>query len=218
MNFNKAIFKCAYGLSKQLPPSSSVEIAFSGRSNVGKSSAINKIFNRKSLARVSGVPGKTSTINFYDVEDINFVDLPGYGYAKVSKSEKHRWSELIEGYFNQDRYVGLVVALVDMRHPATILDYQMIDYLIEHEMPFIVALTKWDKLNKTQSAQRLELIRTELPCGEDLTILPISSETGAGIDELRVIIQDVVDEYQKEKAFDDLNDLQAEMAHNELGL
>lgn len=148
MNYNKASFLCSYGISSQLPPSDRMEVAFAGRSNVGKSTAINKLFNRKNLARVSAVPGKTATINFYQVENVHFVDLPGYGYAKVAKSEKHRWSELIEGYFAQNRDLRLVIELIDMRHPPTALDVQMVEFLIAHELPFLVLLTKCDKLNK----------------------------------------------------------------------
>lgn len=192
VKYHKAEFLCAYGISTQLPPTKGIEIAFAGRSNVGKSSAINKLFNRKSLARVSAVPGKTATINFYGTgDDVTFVDLPGYGYAKVAKSEKHRWSELIEGYFADDRNIGLVVSLVDIRHPATVLDVQMVDFLIEHELPFVVVLTKQDKLNKSELAARLAAIRSELPCGEQLTILPFSSETGEGVEALREMINHV---------------------------
>lgn len=191
MNYNRAQFLCSYGISSQIPPSDRIEIAFAGRSNVGKSTAINKIFSRKNLARVSAVPGKTATINFYGVENIHFVDLPGYGYAKVAKTEKHRWSELIEGYFAQDRNLYLVMQLVDMRHPATALDVQMVDFLITNEIPFIVLLTKSDKLNKTQRAQRLQLIREELPCGDQLTIIPFSGETGEGVDEVHAIIEEI---------------------------
>lgn len=203
MNFNKAQFKISYGISKQLPNSDELEIAFAGRSNVGKSSAINKIFNRKNLARVSSVPGKTATINFYSLDDLNFVDLPGYGFAKVAKSEKHRWSELIEGYFNQDRNIGLVIQLIDMRHPATKLDIQMIDFLIERELPFVVLLTKSDKLNKSQTKERLEKIITEISYGDQITIIPFSSETGEGVDTIRKIIEDV---YEESKQFDDEED------------
>lgn len=203
MNFNKAQFKISYGISKQLPNSDELEIAFAGRSNVGKSSAINKIFNRKNLARVSSVPGKTATINFYSLDDLNFVDLPGYGFAKVAKSEKHRWSELIEGYFNQDRNIGLVIQLIDMRHPATKLDIQMVDFLIERELPFVVLLTKSDKLNKTQTKERLEKIKTEISYGDQITIIPFSSETGEGVDAIREIINDV---YEESKQFDDEED------------
>ena len=191
MNYNRAQFLCSYGISSQIPPSDRIEIAFAGRSNVGKSTAINKIFSRKNLARVSAVPGKTATINFYGVENIHFVDLPGYGYAKVAKTEKHRWSELIEGYFAQDRNLYLVMQLVDMRHPATALDVQMVDFLITNEIPFIVLLTKSDKLNKTQRTERLRLIREELPCGDQLTIIPFSGETGEGVDEVHAIIEEI---------------------------
>lgn len=194
MNYNKASFLCSYGISSQLPPSDRMEIAFAGRSNVGKSTAINKIFNRKSLARVSAVPGKTATINFYQVENVHFVDLPGYGYAKVAKSEKHRWSELIEGYFAQDRDLRLVAELVDMRHPPTALDIQMVDFLIAHELPFLVLLTKSDKLNKKERAERLLKIREELPCGNQITVLPFSGETGEGVSELRAIFDDLAAE------------------------
>ena len=119
MNFNKAEFVRSYGEYSQLPPSDRLELAFAGRSNVGKSSLINKIFNRKNLARVSAVPGKTATINYYSLENIYLVDLPGYGYAKVAKSDKVRWSGLIEGYLHDDRNLGLIFQLIDMRHPPS---------------------------------------------------------------------------------------------------
>ena len=120
MNYNNAEFYTSYGSFKQIPKSERTEIAFSGRSNVGKSSLINKIFNRKSLARVSAVPGKTATINFYSLENLYFVDLPGYGYAKVAKSDKERWAGLIEGYLHDDRELALVFQLIDFpRRPPT---------------------------------------------------------------------------------------------------
>lgn len=194
MNYNKAVFLCSYGISTQLPESSRMEIAFAGRSNVGKSTSINKIFNRKNLARVSAVPGKTATINFYRCENLDFVDLPGYGYAKVAKTEKYRWSELIEGYFAQDRNLQLVIQLIDMRHPATAQDVQMVDFLIEKELPFIVVLTKCDKLNKKERAERLAKIREELPCGDQLTIIPFSGETGEGAAEVRAILESIANE------------------------
>ncbi len=112
LNYNKAEFSAAYGKFSQIPASERIEIAFAGHSNVGKSTLINKLFNRKNLARVSSVPGKTATINFYGLENIYFVDLPGYGYAKVSKSEKDRWAGLIEGYLGSDRDIRLVFMLV----------------------------------------------------------------------------------------------------------
>lgn len=195
MNYHNVSFLASYGLLKQIPVSDKIEIAFAGRSNVGKSSLINKLFNRKGLARVSAVPGKTATINFYNLDNtINIVDLPGYGYAKVAKTEKIRWAELIEGYLNdEERNLELVVLLVDSRHPATKLDIDMVDYLIETEKPFIVVMTKMDKLNKSERAKRLSLIESELPCGEDITIIPFSSETGEGVDALKEIIEEIAE-------------------------
>lgn len=193
MNYHNVSFLASYGLSKQLPPSKQMEVAFAGRSNVGKSSLINKLLSRKALARVSAVPGKTATINFYDLDGrIHLVDLPGYGYAKVAKSEKWRWAELIEGYLNDEgRDLALVVLLVDMRHPATQLDVDMVNYLIETEKPFLVVLTKADKLNKTEREKRLAAIADELPCGDELTVLPFSSETGEGVETLRGILEEL---------------------------
>ena len=144
MNYNKATFDRAFGISAQLPPADGIEIAFAGRSNVGKSSLLNRLFNRKSLARVSSVPGKTVTVNFYDVDGVHFVDLPGYGYAKISKAEKKRFGELMEGYFQSGRPIRLVVQLIDMRHAPTADDLQMIDFLQQIGLPFVVVLTKAD--------------------------------------------------------------------------
>ena len=195
MNFQKAEFVASYGTFEQIPPSKKLEIAFAGRSNVGKSSLINKIFGRKSLARVSSVPGKTATINFYGLENVHFVDLPGYGYAKVGKSEKERWSGLIGGYLGDpDRDLVLILSLIDMRHSPTKDDLQMVDFLIESELPFVIVLTKSDKLNKTERTKRLEALKTELPYYDDLTIIPFSSITGEGVEEIREIIEDVASE------------------------
>ena len=191
MNFNKAEFFTSYGSFKQIPPSERTEIAFSGRSNVGKSSLINKIFNRKSLARVSAVPGKTATINFYSLENVYFVDLPGYGYAKVAKSEKERWAGLIEGYLGDDRELALVFQLVDFRHPPTADDILMINFLIDNEIPFVVVLTKADKLSNNQRAERRAALMNELPCAEDITIVEFSAQTGEGADEIRGIIEEL---------------------------
>ena len=194
LNYNKAEFTAAYGKFSQIPAPERIEIAFAGHSNVGKSTLINKLFNRKKLARVSSVPGKTATINFYGLENIYFVDLPGYGYAKVAKSEKERWSGLIEGYLSSDRDIRLVFMLVDMRHTPTKDDVQMINYLIDTEMPFVLVLTKADKLNKTERAQRLEAFKSEIPCFEDIHVIPFSSQTFEGVEELRQIVEDIADD------------------------
>lgn len=193
MNYNKVQFEAAFGTLKQIPESDLPEIVFAGRSNVGKSSMLNRIFNRKNLARVSSVPGKTITINFFRVEDVRIVDLPGYGYAKVAKGEKRRWAEMMEGYFQSPRNIKLVVQLVDMRHKPSEDDYIMMRFLKEAGFHFIVAATKSDKLNKTQYNQRKEDLRNELAeFGDDLVILPFSSEKGEGADELKKIIEGVI--------------------------
>ena len=188
MNINNVAFERSFGISSQLPPSTMPEVAFAGRSNVGKSSLLNKLFNRKSLAKVSQTPGKTSTINFFTCEGVRFVDLPGYGYAKVSKAEKGRWSELIEGYFNQDRDLALVVSLVDIRHAASALDEGMVGFLREVGLPFAVALTKADKLSRQQQMKQRSAIMRQLGLASDVPVVVCSSEKGTGIDELRALI------------------------------
>lgn len=188
MNFHKASFKAAYGTSRQLPASARPEVSFAGRSNVGKSSLLNKLLYRKSLAKVSQTPGKTATINFYDVDGYDFVDLPGYGYAKVSKSELGRWSELIEGYFNQDRRFALVASLIDIRHEPSALDRHMVAFLMEAELPFAIVLTKADKLSKSQQTRQLAMIRKELSLPADVPFVVTSSAKDTGIEELRRLI------------------------------
>lgn len=191
MNYNLAKYIASYGTFNQLPPCDKREIAFSGRSNVGKSTLINKIFNRKNLARVSSVPGKTVTINFFELENIHFVDLPGYGYAKVSKSEKERWAGLIEGYLNSDRDIRLIIQLIDMRHPPSKDDLHMIDFLIDNELPFIIVLTKADKLKKMARLERMEAFKTEIPYYDQITVIPFSSETREGVEDVRKIIEEI---------------------------
>ena len=189
MNFNKAEFERAYGISGQLPPSDVPEIVFAGKSNVGKSSLLNKIFNRKALARVSSVPGKTITINFYNVDEIKFVDLPGYGYAKISKQEKERFGELMEGYFQSGRNIKLVVQLVDMRHKPTADDLDMIEFLKAVGIPFIIVMTKADKLTVKEFKNRGELSATELKSAGDVPIIPFSSQNGLGLDDVKKYIE-----------------------------
>ena len=189
MNYNKAEFEKAFGISSQLPQSISPEIAFSGRSNVGKSSLLNKLFNRKSLARVSSVPGKTITINFYNVDDCKFVDLPGYGYAKLSKTERDRFGELMEGYFQSGRNIKLVVQLVDMRHKPSQDDFGMIDFMQQINIPFIIACTKADKLKVKEFQKREREIKQELNMVDEGLIVPFSSQTGLGLDNIKMLIE-----------------------------
>ena len=191
MNFAKANFDRAFGLSTQLPPSDRQEIVFAGRSNVGKSSLLNKLFGRKNLARVSSVPGKTITVNFYDVDGYRFVDLPGYGYAKISKAEKARFAELMEGYFTSGRNISLAVLLIDMRRAPTADDYTMLEFLNTNSIEYIVVLTKSDKLNRTEYSERMKAIPEEL--GNAVKFIPFSALSGSGIEEVKNIIQEHIE-------------------------
>ncbi len=189
VNFHNAEFKRAYGTSSQLSRGCLPEVAVCGRSNVGKSSLLNKLMFRKNLAKVSSKPGKTATVNFYEIDKkINLVDLPGYGYAATAKSEKSRWSELIDGYFDQDRPFSMVLSLVDIRHEAQKLDIAMMSYLLSRELPFAVVLTKADKLSKSKQNQMRSKIRKQLDLPEEVKILMTSSEKNEGIEELRQFI------------------------------
>lgn len=195
MELRDAEFKAAYGLLEQLPRPEKPEIVFAGRSNVGKSSLINKLTGRRALARVSSVPGKTQTVNFYSAKKsgVYLVDLPGYGYARVSRSEKQRWSKLINGYFSDpERDIALVLSLVDFRHPPTADDITMINFLIDCELPFVIVLTKADKLNKSEREARLEALKSELPEYDSLTLVTFSSLTGEGVEGLMGIIDEAL--------------------------
>lgn len=188
MNFHNASFKAAYGTASQLPESVRPEVSFAGRSNVGKSSLLNKLMFRKGLAKVSATPGKTATVNFYDVDGVDLVDLPGYGYAQRSKAELARWSDLIEGYFNQERYFALVVSLIDIRHDPSTLDHDMVAFLSESGLPFAIALTKADKLSRQKAQNQAAKIKKQLELPKGTPVVLTSSESGTGIDELRKLI------------------------------
>lgn len=194
MKIETAAFEMSAALATQLPADTLPEIAFSGRSNVGKSSLINKLLGRKSLARTSATPGKTASINFYKLSTARFVDLPGYGFAKVSDAEKRRWRDLIGGYFAAERDLRLVLQLIDIRHKPTADDQQMLDYMIEEEIPFMVVLTKADKLNKTQFAENMAMFDAFFDVYEGIQYLPFSAVDGQGVDALREIIESVTEE------------------------
>lgn len=193
MNWNKVDFESAFGTLDQLTESDMPEICFSGRSNVGKSSLINKILNRKSIARVSSTPGKTVTINFYRLNEFRLADLPGYGYAKVADRDRERWAELMEGYFRTGRNIKLCLQLIDMRHPATEFDISMLEFLKHFEIPYAVILTKCDKLNKTDFNNRLAALKDELgELGDGTPIIPFSALKGTGVEQIRETIENAI--------------------------
>ena len=194
MNFNEVSFEFAAGTVDQLPESDMPEVVFSGHSNVGKSSLINKLVQRKALARVSAQPGKTATINFYRLQDFRMVDLPGYGYAKVSKAEKARWASLVEGYLSAQRNIKLIVQIIDIRHKPTKDDYDMISFLYNANAPFVIVLTKKDKLKKTAYEKRIDELIDELQDYEGVELIPFSAVTGDGLDDIKEVIEDYINE------------------------
>ena len=191
MNFNKAEFEVSVGSSKGLIPSDIPEVCFSGHSNVGKSSLINKVFNRKSFARTSNKPGKTSTVNFFKCENVRFADLPGYGFAKVSFDERQRWGELMEGYFSSNRDIRMVFQLIDSRHKPTKDDIDMLHFLINGGYPFVIVLTKIDKLKKSERENNLLMLKTEMSFVEDIPMIPFSAENGEGCDVIKEILEGI---------------------------
>ncbi len=187
-NFVKTTLKITAGLKNQLPNDRIPQIALSGRSNVGKSSMINCLIERKSLARVSSTPGKTITVNFYDVDSVFcLVDLPGYGFARRSSAEREKWSELVDGYFENASKNGnlrAVVQLIDLKVGPTADDETMLDYLRKTGTPFFAVATKADKLNKTEYTKALEKLRSH-PMLDGVKIIPFSAQNGMGRDEIR---------------------------------
>ncbi len=194
MNFNEVSFEFAAGTVDQLPESNLPEIVFSGHSNVGKSSLINKLVQRKALARVSAQPGKTATINFYRLSEFRLVDLPGYGYAKVSKAEKQRWASLIEGYLSSQRNIKLIVQIIDIRHKPTKDDYDMLSFLYNSNAPFVVVLTKKDKLKKSAYDKRIDEVLDELQDYEGIQLIPFSAIDGSGVDDIKEVIEEYINE------------------------
>ncbi len=187
MNFTNVKFELSVGTSSQLPPSQLPEIVFSGRSNVGKSSLLNRLVNRKMLARTSATPGKTATINFYRLPICRFVDLPGYGYARVSRSEKERWGALVNGYFAQERAIALVLQLIDMRHKPTADDMQMVKFLSTSSLPFAIVCTKSDKLNQAETRSQEEVFTATFE-QHGVKFYPFSATKGYGLEEIKALI------------------------------
>lgn len=193
IKYETARFETSFGEPEQLVSSDLPEIAFSGKSNVGKSSLLNKVLGRKNIARVSSVPGKTVTINFFRLNSCRFVDLPGYGYAKVPANEKMRWARLMETYFKSGRDIRLVVQLLDMRHMPTKDDLDMIDFLVETGYNFIVVLTKCDKLNKTERTDMTVKVCAELAKHGQMGVIAFSALKGEGTDDIRRQIEQAIE-------------------------
>lgn len=178
------------GITSKLPETDRVEIAFAGKSNVGKSSLINALMNRKALARTSATPGKTQTINFYNINDIMYlVDLPGYGYARVSEHEKEQWGKLIERYLNTSKQLQAVFLLVDIRHEPSANDKQMYDWVIAQGYHPIIIATKLDKIKRSQVQKHVKMIKEGLGLLPGTVIIPFSAETKQGREEIWELIE-----------------------------
>ena len=184
MNFNNVEFLISAASNRDFPQNRLPEIAFAGKSNVGKSSVINRVLNRKNFARVGEKPGKTIHVNYFVIDKkCYFVDLPGYGYAKVSQSEKDRWAKLMESYFAASR-IDLGIMIVDARHAPTNNDVTMARWFLDSQCPFVVVANKLDKVKKSQIDGNLQTIREDLELPEDCVVIPFSAEKGTGRDEL----------------------------------
>lgn len=177
------------GVTSNIPQNSMPEIAFAGKSNVGKSSLINALMNRKSLARTSSQPGKTQTINFYNINDaLYFVDLPGYGYAKVSQQEKEKWGKMIEKYLRQSKVLKAVFLLVDIRHNPSANDKIMYDWILSNGFHPVIIATKSDKINRSQLQKQIKAVRQGLDVDQDTIVIPFSAQTKQGQDEIYELI------------------------------
>ncbi|MBR4656754.1 MAG: YihA family ribosome biogenesis GTP-binding protein [Oscillospiraceae bacterium] len=195
MNLQIAEFVTSITELSKLPKDGLPQIVFSGKSNVGKSSVINRVLNRKNFARVGETPGKTVHINFFRIDNrAYFVDLPGYGYAKVPKAEKERWGKLIEQYFAVPERISLGVLIVDARHKPTADDCTMAAYFKSSGRPFVVVANKLDKLKKSELEPNMALIRQMLELPEEIRLVPFSAEKGTGRDELVKVLIDACDE------------------------
>ena len=177
------------GVTSKIPQGNLPEVAFAGKSNVGKSSLINALMNRKSLARTSSQPGKTQTINFYNINDaLYFVDLPGYGYAKVSQQEKEKWGRMIERYLHQSNVLKAVFLLIDIRHDPSANDKTMYEWILANGFHPIIIATKADKINRSQLQKQIKAVRQGLGAGKDTVVLPFSAQTKQGREEIYEVI------------------------------
>lgn len=192
MIIKSAELETVCGITSVLPVNEKPEVAFAGKSNVGKSSLINALMNRKSLARTSGQPGKTQTINFYNVNDaLYYVDLPGYGYAKVPETTKEKWGKMIEKYLKTSKQLKAVFLLVDIRHEPNANDKSMYDWIVYQGFHPIIIATKLDKINRSQKDKQLKLIRDGLQVKQGTIILPFSAESKQGREEIWAYLEEI---------------------------
>jgi GTP-binding protein len=192
MIIKSAELETVCGITSTLPENDKPEVAFAGKSNVGKSSLINALMNRKSLARTSGQPGKTQTINFYHINnELYYVDLPGYGYAKVSLSIKEKWGKMIEKYLRMSKQLRCIFLLIDIRHEPSANDKSMYDWIVYNGFQPIIIATKLDKINRSQKEKHLKMIREGLQVAPGTKIIPFSAETKQGREEIWSCIEEV---------------------------
>ena len=187
------------GVTSKIPQNSMPEIAFAGKSNVGKSSLINALMNRKSLARTSSQPGKTQTINFYNINDeLYFVDLPGYGYAKVSQQEKEKWGKMVEKYLRQSKVLKAVFLLIDIRHDPSANDKIMYDWILSKGFHPIIIATKADKINRSQLQKQVKAVKQGLDVDRDTIVIPFSAQTKQGRDEIYELVDSMMEQAEGE--------------------
>ena len=187
------------GITSKLPENDKMEIAFAGKSNVGKSSLINGLLNRKSLARTSSSPGKTQTINFYNVnKELYFVDLPGYGYAKVSMEIREKWGKMIERYLRKSDVLAAIFLLIDIRHELSANDRQMYDWIVSNGYRPVIIATKLDKIKRSQLQKQISIIKKSLGCPSETKVFPFSAQTKQGRDEIWEYIESLLPDEKEE--------------------
>ena len=201
MVIKSAVLDIVCGITSKIPDTGLPEVAFAGKSNVGKSSLINGLMNRKALARTSAQPGKTQTINFYKINDeLDLVDLPGYGYARVTPAEKEKWGKMIENYLHTSRNLKAVFLLIDIRHDPSANDRQMYEWILHNGYEPIIIATKLDKLKRSQVQKNLKAIREGLQLRKGTTVIPCSAETKQGRDEIWELIESLTGGEPSEEA------------------
>lgn len=201
MIIKKVGLETVCGITSKLPENDKPEVAFAGKSNVGKSTLINGLMNRKSLARTSAQPGKTQTINFYNINDaVYYVDLPGYGYAQANEHVKAQWGKMIEDYLHKSQMLKAVFLLIDIRHKPSENDCIMYDWILDHGYKPIIIATKLDKVNRSQVQKQLKLIKDTLQVEKGTVVIPYSAQTKQGREEIYEIIDKVIADFQQPEA------------------